>query len=149
MEVRMDKTPEMSIDEFLKTHGGGVFLATVELVDDKPEQCKLTPWAEGRGCLCSQALIIPRAAIASVKPTEHRHFCCGKVLVVVEVIFKEGSTIPIREIWSQLSAVAGRLPHFRETYHSSSGGETAAIAFPEASASTPHLGFIKKKTAAV
>jgi hypothetical protein len=121
--------PSVSVDEFLKEHSRGVFLATIEAVEAKPEECKLTPWEEGLGCLCSSALIVPKTAIASVTTTEHRHRCCGKVLVVVEVHFKEGSTLPLQEIWSQLSS-AERLS--QSSHQSLNVGAPAGQVFPAA-----------------
>lgn len=82
----------------------------MEAVPDKPDQVKMTPWQPQQGCLCHLSLVLPKSAIESVTPTGQKHPCCGKVLLVVEVKFKEGATLELRTIFDQLHSHASH-PH--------------------------------------
>jgi hypothetical protein len=94
---------ELDLDEFLAEQSKHIFLATIEPVEDEPKKCKLTPWIEHGGCQCSSALVIERSQIKSVTKTEHRHFCCAKSLIVVEVNFAENASIPLSDYFAQAS----------------------------------------------
>src|SRR5215216_1587865 len=81
-------------------------MATVEPVQGDPDKVKITPWLPGSGCHCQWALRLPKDAIASVRTTEEKHFCCGKVLLVVELEFKRDASVPIQDIFAQVVQVA-------------------------------------------
>jgi hypothetical protein len=67
---------------------------------------KVTPWVEGKGCLCNLALELPKSAIEVVVQTPHSHRCCNKVHTVVEVLFKKDATILLDELFHQLIKAA-------------------------------------------
>ena len=90
----------ISIEVFLAEQSSEKYTATVEATDD-PGFVKVTPFTIGGGCLCSTALIVPKALIESVIPTGDKHPCCGKLLRVVEVKFKDGASLPISELFKQ------------------------------------------------
>lgn len=90
----------ISIDELLDQQKQAQFVATVEPTDD-PDTVKITPFVPNVGCLCETAFRVPKTAIESVTPTGQRHLCCGKNLIVVEVKFKDGATLPVSQIFEQ------------------------------------------------
>ncbi len=96
----------MTTDEFLTEQEKGVFLATIEPIENDDKRVKVTPWRAGHGCLCQLSIVIPKEAIANVTPTGDRHPCCNKVLRVVEITFKEGSTMSLDEVFKNLLAGA-------------------------------------------
>lgn len=98
----MSKKP-ISLDELFEAQNKSSTLATVEPVEGKSDFAKLTPWAEGQGCLCHLAREIPRAWIASVSPTGETHLCCGKTLLVVEVQFVSEAKLDNQQIMSLFS----------------------------------------------
>jgi hypothetical protein len=81
----------------------------------------LTPWVEHGGCQCSSALIIEKSQIKSVTKTEHRHFCCGKSLIVVEVNFAENASIPLSDVFAQASQAAESGHHEHGHHHDTPG----------------------------
>lgn len=105
----MTEDREVSLDELLADQTKVVRLATVEAIPDKPEMVRVTPWILGRGCACQSALVIPKQAIGKLFSTEHRHNCCGKVLQVVEIEFKEGSSVSVADIFADRSQQASAL----------------------------------------
>src|SRR4051812_8665936 len=73
-------------------------LAPIEPIDGKPESVKVAPWSRSRGCFSAYSLVIPKAAIASVKPTGELHFCCGKQFEVVEITFREDAQLGAADV---------------------------------------------------
>lgn len=136
---------EISLDELLSQQQQGLFLATVEPVEDQPEDCKLTPWVEGQGCLCSLAVVIPRAAISSVKLTENRHYCCGKLLFVVEINFQQGSSIKLDDLFSQMMKSA---TSSRQAVHSFplASGEAQGMVSPRSTLPAPFFSLPSQAT---
>lgn len=92
---------EISVDEFLSVQEKRMTLATIEAVDGKTDFVKVTPWSNSGGCSCRDAITVPKKAIKSVTPTGDRHFCCGKTLLVVEVVFDTEATISVQEVFHQ------------------------------------------------
>jgi hypothetical protein len=95
----------LSLDELLVRQQSSS-RATVEEIKDDRSRVKVTPWVLGSGCLCHLAMTVPRSAIESVVLTGDTHFCCGKILQVVEIEFAEGAALSVSEIFSQASAAA-------------------------------------------
>lgn len=92
----------LSVDDLLSQQDVQPLLrATVESTDD-PLVVKLTPYVPDVGCLCSGALLIPKAAIENVIPTGEAHICCGKQLSVVEINFVKHASIPVADVLEQL-----------------------------------------------
>lgn len=108
---------ELKLEEFLTEQSKHIFQATIEPVEDQPKKCRLTPWVEHGGCQCSSALIIEKSQIKSVTKTEHRHFCCGKSLTVVEVNFAENASIPLSDVFAQASQSAKSGHHEHIPHH--------------------------------
>lgn len=98
------KKSELSVDDFLAQQSEYELLATVEAVEDNPDLVKLTPWLSSGGgtCLCHYALNIPKESIESLHPTGDRHACCGKVLRVASIRFKEGATLELNKVFEQI-----------------------------------------------
>lgn len=107
----------MMLHEFLLEQDRQTLLATVEAVESDASKCKLTPWVENAGCQCSAALVIPKAFIKSVRKTENKHHCCGKTLTVVEVTFSKGASLPLSEVFSQVSQSASKSHHSERVLH--------------------------------
>ena len=120
------KHEAVSLDEFLKAQEQATFVATIEEIRDRPECVKLTPWMAPGGCLCSAALEVPRDTIESVTPTGNTHYCCGKVLRVGEIRFKEGAKIAVEQVFAQIMQSA------------SIGGLVGSIPFPYSSVQSPY-----------
>lgn len=96
---------KMSVGDFLAAADLAANLfATVERTT--AGQIRITPWVEGRGCLCEAALELPDSAIASVTPTDRRHSCCGKALRVVQVEFAADHK-NLTTVFEQLSTRSG------------------------------------------
>ena len=98
----MPETKRMSLDTFLEDQSKARFIATVEGDKSNPDVVIVTPWVDGKGCLCRLAIKVRKGAIEGVAPTGQSHHCCNKVLKVVEVHFKKGETISLNELFDQL-----------------------------------------------
>lgn len=98
----------LSIDEFFdeQSKAESKVLATLEQEAADATVVKVTPWVEGKGCLCKLALELPKSAIEAVVQTAHSHRCCNKVHTVVEVLFKKDATILLDELFHQLVEAA-------------------------------------------
>ena len=70
---------------------------------DNLKVVKITPWQPAVGCLCHLAVTVSKDVLAYVTPTGDKHACCGKVLRVVELHFKEGQKINIEDLFTQLA----------------------------------------------
>lgn len=63
---------------------------TVRPVPGDDEQVTITPVDADGGCGCPSALVIPRAAVASMRLTGDTAMCCGRRLQVVEIEIADG-----------------------------------------------------------
>lgn len=100
----------ISLDELLSQQKQAQFIATIESTDN-PEEVKLTTFVPNVGCLYGTAIKIAKSSIESVVPIGDRHLHCGKNLIVVEIKFKEGASIPIGEFFEQQQAQAAKARH--------------------------------------
>jgi hypothetical protein len=100
------KTERLSVDQLLEIQSHQSFKGTIEAVEGNSEAIKLTPWLPGAGCFCDMALNIPRSSIDSITMTDEVHMCCGKSLPVVEVNFVKDATIPVEDLFGQISSTA-------------------------------------------
>jgi hypothetical protein len=99
-------TKRLSVEQLLEAQSHQPFKGTLEGVEGRPEDVKITPWLPRSGCLCDLSFTIRSSAIEFVTATETRHVCCGKSLRVVEVGFVENATIRIEELFGQISSRA-------------------------------------------
>lgn len=76
------------------------FRATIEAIPDDRERVKVTPFIDGLGCLCDQALNLKKDQIESISITDDVHICCGKRILVVEISFKDNT---LTDLFQQLS----------------------------------------------
>jgi hypothetical protein len=83
---------EVSIESLLESQGAeeAALLATIEPVADDAARVRITPFVAGSGCLCEQAITVPKDAIRALFKTDETHSCCGKRFTVVEVEFVDG-----------------------------------------------------------
>ena len=97
---------KMNLSDFLsqQTDQRQPLLATIESVANA-QKVKVTPWRPHGGCKCSAALEIERLAVASVRPTNDVHDCCGSSRRVVEVEFVETAQ-HLFDVFAQLLARA-------------------------------------------
>lgn len=113
-------TRTVSLDELLERQVHTATLATISGVPEKKDAVKVTPWLPGAGCLCHYAIVVPKRAINELKSTSHQHVCCGKLLDVVEVTFREGrgsgNGVSVSEIFEQLIIHAGEVHDEDATY---------------------------------
>jgi hypothetical protein len=106
----MDKVDDkVDVDAFLTEQTNQPFLATVEQSGADKERVTITPWDPKLGCLCHASLSIKKSYIDYLKRTENEHFCCGKLLRVVEVFFKDPHTEILGDVLQQL--VVARREH--------------------------------------
>jgi hypothetical protein len=98
----------LSIDAFFdeQSKAKSKVLATLDQEAANATVVKVTPWVEGKGCLCKLSLELPKSAIEAVVQTAHSHRCCNKVHTVVEVLFKKDATILLDELFHQLVEAA-------------------------------------------
>lgn len=92
----------LKLDDFLKRQKE-TNKVTIETVEGDEKLIKLTPWSKSAGCSCSRSIKLPKEAVKSVSPTGEEHFCCGKMLFVSTVEFKEEHTIKLTDVLNQLS----------------------------------------------
>ena len=91
----------MSLDDLLKRQeqSGRV---TIDAITDRPTHVKVTPFSAGAsGCQCHASITVPRDFIESVTDTGEVHYCCGKSLSVVTVLWKEKAALPITELLTE------------------------------------------------
>lgn len=62
-------------------------LATVEPIAGDADRVRITPFLTGKGCSCSSSLNVLKTHIEAVQTTGQTHLCCGKKLMVVEIVF--------------------------------------------------------------
>jgi hypothetical protein len=129
----------LSVDELFDLQSRHHIKGTVEPVGDDGQLVKVTPWFPFSGCLCQLALVVPKAVIDKVKPTGESHQCCGKTLQVVEITFKEDGTMPVKQVFEQISqggtkaAAFAPAPRTARAHHGlapSGGGLTAGAPRP-------------------
>ncbi|MEO7313251.1 MAG: hypothetical protein ABIX01_22890 [Chitinophagaceae bacterium] len=80
-------------------------LATIELADGDEHLITITPFTHDGGG-CGDSFIVSKDAIEWVRQTGQIKYCCGSGHEVIEVGFKEGASISIKEVFQQLSAKA-------------------------------------------
>jgi hypothetical protein len=110
---------EISLDALLQEQEKKTLLATVEAMPGKPDMVKVTPWIPGRGCACQFAMVFQKTSIKKLTRTAHRHYCCGKMLSVVEIEIDEKAVLPLHEVFADMSmraAFAAMQPR-RSTTH--------------------------------
>ena len=93
---------KQNLEQFLTTSAIVPFQATIEPLPNDKSKVKVTPWTPRGGCHCGNSLEVPKAAIASVRPTESVHWCCGKGLRVAEVDFGPEHTDLIHGAFARL-----------------------------------------------
>lgn len=104
------ESQELSLDELLERQRRAATLATITAVPEKKDMVKLTPWLPGGECLCHFAIVVPKRSIERLTSTRHQHLCCGKLLDVVQVTFRDTGAVSVSEIFSQLLQHGGQ-PH--------------------------------------
>lgn len=130
-DTKTNKTETWTIDELLERQEQAASAATIEAVAGKPAVVKVTPWVANAGCLCHLAIEVPKDSIESVTANGQKHHCCGKVLSVVEVKFRERSQMPLSEIFAQLGSKAmAHDDHDHAPAHLANGFPTVSAAFP-------------------
>jgi len=102
----MGEKKEVSLEELLAEQSKTITLATIETVPEKADFVKVTPWIVGRGCMCRLALEVPKRDIVNIVLSKHSHSCCDKSRSVVEVEFREGSVLPVADVFANLSRLA-------------------------------------------
>ena len=101
---------EISLDELLAEQDKQLFLATIEAVSNQEGKVKITPWIPGRGCGCNFSLIVEKRSIGKIRLTGRQHFCCGKMLSVVEFTFKDDSVLSATDVFADLMRRALAVP---------------------------------------
>ena len=79
-------------------------LATIQPVPGDDKKVKITPWRAGIGCLCTAAVIVPKAAVGTVELTGDVSHCCGQTLRVVRIV--SADQVSLQEILSGLALTA-------------------------------------------
>jgi hypothetical protein len=112
----MDKE-EITLAALLQEQEKKTLLATAEAVPGKPDMVKVTPWVPGRGCACQFAMVFQKTSIKKLTRTAHRHYCCGKMLSVVELEIKENAVVPLHEVFAAMArrAAVTAMPPRRPT----------------------------------
>lgn len=72
-------------------------LGTLKQSDLDKDKVIFTPYFEGTGN-CSNSITISKELIDSVLPTDKKVLCCGKSLTLVEVFFKDGASLSLKEV---------------------------------------------------
>jgi len=67
---------------------------------------KITPWVHGN-CNCYAALLVPKSSIASITSTGDQHFCCGRILRIADIEFREEER-SLYSVFTQLLARASQ-----------------------------------------
>ena len=94
------ETPKQSLHDFLSEEKikQSALLATIELVHDDDHLVTITPFTDD-GCGCDNGFTVHNEQVEWVKKTGQVHYCCGKHHQVVEVGFKEGANISLKELF--------------------------------------------------
>jgi hypothetical protein len=101
-EAATGQEKRLSIDDLLQQQERSASAVTIEPVDGDSKKVKITPWSPGGGCQCHLAIEIPKEAVSHVIPTGQKHYCCGKVLQVVEAHFASDGSIALPDLMKQL-----------------------------------------------
>lgn len=127
----------MSLDDLLKKQerSGKV---TIEAIENQSDRVKVTPFAGGTaGCQCDASVTVPKNAIQSVTDTGEVHYCCGKTLSVVTVVWKEGAALPLTEVLAD--AAKRGASHSGPSAEARVGGSTAGNPAPWSMTGTPSI----------
>lgn len=92
----------IKLDDFLKRQKE-TNKVTIEPVEGDEKLIKVTPWSKSGGCSCSRSIKVPKDAVKSVLPTGEEHLCCGKMLLVATVEFKDEHSLKLSDVLNQLS----------------------------------------------
>ena len=104
-------TEQLTVEQLLEAQSRPAFRATIESVVGDGTQVLVTPWVQGRGCLCQLALKIPKTAIKSLALTGELQVCCGRSLEVVQVDFADQASMRLSEVYGQISAATAHQTH--------------------------------------
>ena len=107
------KTADVGLDELLEIQKRQTLFATVEAVPEKSNAVKVTPWYPGRGCACGSSLVVDKKSIKKLTRTGRRHFCCGKLLSVVEIEIDVDAVMPLHEVFVLLARRAATKTRLR------------------------------------
>jgi hypothetical protein len=138
---------EIEIDDLLREQEetGNAFHVTIERTPDDDERVKITPYRADTGCLCIDAIVVPKQSIETAKRTGETHLCCGKTLQVVEVTFSDAV---LGDIFSQIASKPRRafdapptftsnIPAMQEQLHRHPSQATRPEAIPRRRALVP------------
>lgn len=95
---------KMSLDEYLEAEEPSSARVVLDLVPDAPDLVRVSRWSAGGGCGCGRGFDVPRALIASVRPTGETHFCCGGTHRVCTVEWAPGASVPVANLLSSASS---------------------------------------------
>lgn len=136
----------MDLDDFLEAQGAApaatsAFTAVLEVIPDRPDEVKVTPYRDEGGCGCSSSFALRKAMIRSVKPSGKFHLCCGKRLEVVEIEFAEDASIPVTDLFRR-AARPSEHAHAPAPYAmaGSMGPPRGGVAPPGSAASRARIG---------
>ncbi len=107
-----ERERSVTVDEFLRSQVKITDLVTIQNVPTKPGVIRITPYLDDSfGCGCETGLEIPQSMVEAVTPTDQTHHCCGEILRVARVLFREEARLSVADIFAQFSAQARALSH--------------------------------------
>ena len=94
------ETPKQSLHDFLHEEKikQSALLATIELVHDDDHLISISPFTNDESG-CNNSFIVRKENVEWVKKTGQVHYCCGNQHDVVEIGFKEGASISLKELF--------------------------------------------------
>jgi hypothetical protein len=84
------------------------FKVVIEEVPLHNDKVKITPWIPSAGCLCEEAVEIPKSCIESVAILNQEITCCNKKFPLLELTLSEDATIPVINLFLKLSSFIER-----------------------------------------
>jgi len=114
-----------SLEELLGDQRKVVSLAIIEEIENDNDNVRITPWVAGRRGGSANGILVPRAAIKSIKRIGREVVSAGRVLHAVEVEFTDAKLLTYQQLFSALRGVRGEnaVPWKAISEHANKGPE--------------------------
>jgi hypothetical protein len=90
----------MNIEEFLRHQESASveMQAIVEAVADNPSKVRITPYRQGQGCNCSDAIELDKQDVEDIEVTQGSAWCCGRQFKIANVKIRSTARLPVADV---------------------------------------------------
>lgn len=82
----------------MNEHAANLFclLSSMDHISDQNKTIKITPYHRHR-CSCAHSLVVDKSSIEWSENTGEQFFCCGKLYIIVKILFKSDAAVPLSD----------------------------------------------------